>query len=280
MNVADKPCVTVVHSIPGRVRVRLSHVLKDPQRLRFNLLEHEGVVSVAYTPRSGSVLVRFEGGHVTREEVILRIALLLALDYGATPVRLLTRPEVPVMGGSATYSGLLIAAALAGRLFARRSTSATMLERLAGAGTAAAVFEHGWREAKLRGYIDPEVLTLGYLLTSFMRGNYLAAAIITWVSTFGRHLIEPVPQGVEVQPLQVGGDGEKGPRYEVFVRPDMDAADGTRFFNLIRGVVKYTMGGEAPTGHLLDDLRRVSQIHGEVLEGYGKWRHGIPMRFD
>ena len=88
-----KPVVTVVHSLPGRVRARLSVAPRDVQRMLAGVREHPGMESISFTPITRSILVRFNPHEISREEILLRIAFHLALDCDSAPVRLLAEPE-------------------------------------------------------------------------------------------------------------------------------------------------------------------------------------------
>ena len=283
MRPALKPTVTVVHQLPGRVRARLSHAPDDPERIRTSILEHVGTESVEYTPLSRSLLVRFDPHRVTQEEIVLRIALCLSLDRGTVPVRLLARPERTALGGGAIYSGLGLALSLALRWWAGQPKNPSRLDWAAAVGTACAVVEHAVKEMDEKGYFDPEVLSLAYLVTSFLRGNFVKASVVTWLTTFGRHLLDVQPGGVQVRPMAVSADGEnREPRYELVIGPDTDAPDRVRLLGALQGLLKFAVTGGGAHGYrnLLDELRDVSKVHGEVLEGFGRLRHGIPMRFD
>ena len=57
------------------------------------ILDHGGLQSVDFAPLTRSVLVRFDPHAISEEEIMLRIALHLSLDYETAPVRLLAEPE-------------------------------------------------------------------------------------------------------------------------------------------------------------------------------------------
>ena len=114
MIAARKPVVTVVHSLPGRVRVRLSVAPADVQRMLAGVREHPGMNSISFSPITRSILARFNPHEISQEEIVLRIAFHLSLDCGSAPVRLLAEPEQrPALGGSAAVSAVLLALALA-----------------------------------------------------------------------------------------------------------------------------------------------------------------------
>jgi hypothetical protein len=80
--------------------------------------------------------------------------------------------------------------------------------------------------------------------------------------------------------MQTDKNGD--PRYELVIAPDTDAPERVRFLSALQGMVKYAMTGGGAHGYrnLWEELRDVSKVHGEVLEGFGRMRHGIPIRFD
>lgn len=281
MKSSVKPVVTVVHSLPGRVRVRFSCPPVAPDQLIASVREHEGMGDITYTPSTRSLLVSFDPHSITQEEITLRVAFQLALDQGGQPVRLLAAPERAVLHDSAVLSAIGLATALGMRGLKPSRGGPSRLDWGAGIATAWSVVDHAWRELRERGYFDPEVLSLAYLATALVRGNLLSASVVTWLTTFGRHLIEVAPTGVEVRPMEVPTPGDNGPRYELIVGPDTDAPERLRIVAGLQGALKYVMTGGGTHGFrsLWEELHHVSRIHGEVLEGYGRMREGIPIRF-
>jgi hypothetical protein len=282
MILARKPVVTVVHSLPGRVRVRLSVAPRDVPRMLAGVREHPGMELISFSPITRSILARFNPHELSREEIVLRIAFHLSLDCDSAPVRLLAEPEQrPVLGGSATLS----AAALAWSLVMhglRTTESPTRWDWLAALGTAWAVVDHACKELREQGTFDPEVLSLAYLATAFVRGNLLGAALVTWLASFGRHLIAAPSNGVEVRPRKVRTRPGGQSRYELMIGPDIDAPERVRIQGALQGLLKYaiTGGGAHPFRSLLEELQEVAKVHGEVLEGFGRMPQGIPIRFD
>ena len=206
MIASKKPVVTVVHSLSGRVRARLSVVPGDVQRMLAGVREHPGMESISFSPITRSLLARFNPHQISQEEIVLRIAFHLSLDCGSAPVRLLAEPEQqPPLGGSATVSAAALALSLVMHGLKTANGSPTRWDWLAGVGTAWAVVDHAWKELCERGRFDPEVLSLAYLVTAFIRGNFLTASVVTWLASFGRHLISPPPTGVQVRPVEVRG---------------------------------------------------------------------------
>ena len=137
MIASQKPVVTVVHSLPGRVRVRLSVAPGDVQRMLAGVREHPGMESISFSPITRSILARFNPHEISREEIVLRIAFHLSLDCGSAPVRLLAEPEQrPALGGSAAVSAAALALSLVmhGLKTAKRIADALGLAGRAGHG--------------------------------------------------------------------------------------------------------------------------------------------------
>jgi hypothetical protein len=118
-----------------------------------------------------------------------------------------------------------------------------------------------------------------YLLAALLRGNALPAAVFTWIATFGRHLMRLPAAGVEVRPSEIGRKGNQR-QVEVVVAPDRAPQDKMAFFGLIPAMVMNALTGTGPGPHgsLLDDIKRVAQVHNQVLEGIGGFAQGIPLR--
>jgi len=281
MKPAGKPVVTVAHSLPGRLRVRLSCLPERPDQLVASLHEHPGMGEIVLVPLTRSLLIHFDPRVVTEEEIKLRVAMYLALDQGGRAVRLLATPEPHALHDSAVLSAIALGMSLTMRWLHPANKGPTRLDWAAGLTTAWSVADHGWRELRERGYFDPEVLAVVYLATALVRRNFLTASVVTWLTTFGRHLIEVPPIGVEVKPLEILAPDGSGPRYEVVVSPDTQAPERLRILGALQGALKFAMTGGGVHGFrsLWEELRDVSKIHGEVLEGYGRMRDGIPIRF-
>jgi hypothetical protein len=272
-----QPTVTIIHSLPGRLRVRLSCVPGDVERFEAAIGGHAGLAEVRFTRASRSVLVRFDPRELGGQEVAMRIALALSLDRGERPVALLEKPPSRAVTDVAAYSGLLIATALLAQ-WLQAGRRAPMLARLAAYGTGLAVVQHAWRETREQGVFDPEVLSLAYLLPAVFRGDYLRGALITWAITFGRHLLGAEAKGVEVRPVRTAAGDNGAPRYELTITPK--AATSSPAFGALQQTARLVMTASGAThAGLIEELREVSRAHGEMVEGLGWMRHDIPMRF-
>lgn len=67
----------VTHQIPGRLRLTLAvprFPLVDPQQVEAHLHDMSGVATVSFSPRTGSLLVRYDGTGATRDAILERVA--------------------------------------------------------------------------------------------------------------------------------------------------------------------------------------------------------------
>ncbi|MDJ0766822.1 MAG: hypothetical protein QNJ97_27865 [Myxococcota bacterium] len=271
--------VTLVHALPGRLRLRLSHAPGDIKRFLDAIRAHDGLEKVAYTPVTRGVLITYRTGHLTAEELLLRTAMAFSMVQGDVPVVAFQDPESEVMTDLAIVSGLLVVVASLARFLAWSSPNA-VLEKTAGLGVALAVLQHGVRETREKGMFDPELITLGYLIAAFAKKRSLRGAVVTWAASFGRHVLRESARGVEVRPM-AGARAPEGARpFQVSVAPlqskhaPLVASAQTILRSL--GLVLDDVGGNT----LFKGLRSVALTHGEVMEGLDRaHRHGIPLVF-
>jgi len=274
------PVVTVIHKLPGRMRLHLSVEPKDGQRMIASVKDHEGFEAMAYTPLTRSVLINFDPGLVRREEILIRVALYMSLDQESPCVHIFSQPAKQEMSDSVFYSAISLAIAILLRLMRGPGTKVSWTEWIAGGSTAMAVLEHGWSEVRRDGNFDPEVLSVVFLLIAMLRKNFLPAAIFTWISTFGRHLVNIPSKGVELRPVKKSGQHDEA-RYEVEVSTIKHADEKMIIFSAIPSILKYAFTGESMmTGrNLLQQIQKVSELHGEVLDGIESFREGITLKF-
>jgi hypothetical protein len=143
MNRPGIPSVTIEHGLPGRLRVRLSHTVRDLPQLRRMLLEHPGVAQIQYTAISSSLLARYNPGLVSAEEIVVRVAIAVSLEHNVA-VRILSRPRAREVTDTGFYAGASLLAAVAARGMRPYRVFVPALDWVASLATVGAVLEHGW----------------------------------------------------------------------------------------------------------------------------------------
>lgn len=273
------PEVNILHELPGRLRLRLTVPPLDSKKMQDAVIEHEGIEKIQFTPVTRSLLIQFDTAHVTREEIIIRVALYLSLENNSIPVRVNSETDREQMSDWSFYSALLIAAAFLTRAIWKTSPTAVYTRWAAGAATAWAVLDHGIDEVQEDGVFHPEVLSLSYLLIAMIRGNFLPAAAFTWGSAFGRHLLSSSEQGVEVSPIVSGQDDDQ---IEVTIKPVQSENGKSLLFSLLPAALKYAMTGDAGAiqGDMIEKMRGMAGNHENVLDSLGKYTRGIPIKIN
>ena len=257
--------------------MRVRPLPSDAKKLIDGIYGHAGIESVTLTPVTGSLLVSFEAREVTAEEIVLRAATALSLQNNLPPVLILTTPRQKSITTASIYAAATLGAAFLARPLGLKSTASNILELIAALSTAGAVVEHGWREYAEKGYFDPELVSLLYLVNAFIRGSVLPAALFTWITSFGRHLFDPLPHGVTVRPIPSEDDsGQQS--YKIVVSQEKDSVNPLRLLTMIPSFLKYAFGVDHGGG-LLEGFRTVSALHDEIIQGLGNSRDGIPITF-
>lgn len=270
--------VTLVHELPGRIRTKLSKPPADLHRFEKAMLSHDGLESVAYNAVSKSLLITYERGHLTTEEILLRTAIALSMEHNYKAVLVRLGEDGEVMTDAAILAGLSLLAA-GGFQLASKGSSTAWLTRLSGMAVALAVAEHGWREAKEQGYVHPEVLSVAYLFASWLRGNILRGAAVTWVASFGRHLLQGTEKNIDVRPVNKYYEEGEARTYQISLVPQQHPK--SPLLQLAQGMMGiFGFSGAAGSGDsLYEEIRNMAQAHDKVLEGLDLQPNGIPLTF-
>ena len=270
--------VTLLHELPGRLRTKLSVAPVDLPRFEKALVSHDGLESVQYNTISKSLLVKYEIGHLTTEEILLRTAIALSMEHEYQAVKVRLGDDDEVMTDAAIIAGLTLLAA-GGFQFANKSGATAWLTRTSGIAVALAVGEHGWREAREHGYVHPEVLSVAYLLASWVRGNILRGATVTWIASFGRHLLQGPEKSIDVRPVNKYYEENEPRTYQISLAPGQQQQ--TPLLHLAHGVLGiFGLSGTAGSSYsLYKEIQNMAQAHDRVLEGLELQPKGIPLTF-
>jgi hypothetical protein len=80
--------IVVIHRLPGRVRLRLSHSPKLADRMVDRIQTHSGIESIKYTAETENLLILFDQEVITPQELLLRAGLSLSREFDMSPVRI------------------------------------------------------------------------------------------------------------------------------------------------------------------------------------------------
>lgn len=188
----EQPKIIILFRTNNRLRLKLSHPLRNVRQAICAMEEREGVKKVEYNPVTKSVLVHFNLLKIELEEVILRMLVIYSKQYDMVPIKLVSNTPTRNIPSLAMYSVGFIIAASAMKFWGLNSNKnvSDLLNWAALGTTAGAIVEHGYNEINEKGAFDPEVVSIMYLLNSISKKNFIAASALTWITTFGRHILD------------------------------------------------------------------------------------------
>ncbi|GAA0064874.1 hypothetical protein [Clostridium sp. CTA-1] len=185
----DNPSIYIAHRMHNRIRLKLSHPIRNVDRVKKDIENKQGIVSFEYSEITRSILIHFESLKIDMVEIIVRVSIEYSKEYNLSSIKVLNKNNCNSMPKGAYYSvGVILASYILKSVSPRKGVH-TILNWLSVGSTASAIVEHALMEIKNKGSFDPEVVSVMYLFDSVRKGNYLGAAFITWITTFGRHLV-------------------------------------------------------------------------------------------
>lgn len=275
----------VVHRLPGRIRLRLSHSPKLPDRMVNHIQGHAGVDSVKYTAETENLLIHFDQGEITPQEILLRAGLSLSRDFDMSPVRLRIRKANQSMGPLSVLAFTVLAVNHVMYLFSTKNRESAFFQYVAGGTTLVSVMEHVVQDFRDKGYLHPEVFSVYYLVLSFFRGEVLKASTITWFLTYGRHLLELPANTLLLIPEETDPTCEIHQcKYEVTVRNENDANWLVKTMHTLPSML-YKAYKEMNLGRVLEDtlikqMELVADSHDDIIEGLENIDNGIYLKVE
>lgn len=181
--------ILVIHRMPNRVRVKLSHPMKDTKKF-FKLIQNNlKTLSFRYAKKTKTITINFDSSEILLQEIIYRIAIAFSKENGLLPVKLVD--DFNYKSISPLSISALASIGLAGLNKALNSTDEklqTSMNIVAMGLTSVSVLEHAYGEVKRKGIFDIEVLPAIYLLKNFILEQKISSILIMWLTTFARHL--------------------------------------------------------------------------------------------
>jgi hypothetical protein len=272
--------VTVVHRLPGRIRLQLNRPPMNVEKLLRRVIRHEGIKRLSFNPISKCIIAEFTPSLISSTEIILRISIALSVEFNGSSVKLDVKKKTIPLTVLDYYSGSSILLAALTKMLGLPLATQQYFNYNAGLSTTASVMKHAFYEVKHEGIYDPEVVSVVYLINSLINGNFLVASGITWIATFGRHLLADSEESCLLKAIEVEGDQEKS-YMDVEVHQVMENKDSMFPVKMMVQGLSKTIGLKPiDNSRLIDSIRRVSKAHHDVLEGIGKQPNPIYMRVE
>jgi hypothetical protein len=240
------------------------------------------VLSAVYTDPTLSLLVQYDPAQIKPEEIILRAALCLSVDYHVKPIVIKTSNATTPLSALSIISGLSLLIVHTLSIFSLKTRPRSALQIICGLSTTAAVSEHIYLDFKAKGGFHPEVLSIGYLLSSFLRGNVLKGATTAWIMTFMRHLLEPPAKVLKLEARATDPTCDRQQcEYEAKVSRELTTQGGamgmlSHLPNLLLSM--YTDRQLTTEDRIFKEIQQISLEHNDVLEGLEHLQHGIRLQ--
>ncbi|MEJ2641309.1 MAG: hypothetical protein P8010_17215 [Desulfosarcinaceae bacterium] len=272
----------IAHKLPGRLRLRLSHPPNNTTATVGTVLGHPAVRSAVYTEPTSNLLILFDAENVSMEEIILRTALCLSVDHHFTPVTIETSGGGTPLSPLSILAGLSILASHMLNFFSGRAKSRSALEIVCGLSATAAVSEHIYLDMTGKAGFHPEVLSIGYLISSLLRGNVIRGATTAWIMTFARHLLEPPSKVLRIEASAVDPSCDADEcAYEASISREVTIGNGamgvlSHLPNLLLGM--YTDTQLTAEDRLFKEIQKLSRDNDDILAGLEQLHGGIRLQ--
>ncbi|AKL96391.1 hypothetical protein CACET_c29470 [Clostridium aceticum] len=219
--------VVVLHSIPGRIRVRILPDVNGIQESIEKLTENTDILMTKYTSITRTLLIRYKSYQLKQEQVLIQLGFVLSLQNNLKTIKIIPKCCSLKISPLAVYSGISLLGAFATTALHMPTQVQSSFKGIAALGTAGAVVEHGIMEIKEKGVYDFEVISLVYLINGILQNNYLKVAAITWGLTFGRHFADVPLKNVYIKAYKVIEGSTDAEDYDAIISYDASA------FNII-----------------------------------------------
>lgn len=268
--------IHIIHNLPGRVRFRFSKPLFEVEKLKLNVMEHEGINEMLYSRVTQSMLVHYDETYVDLQEIMIRTALAFSLENQLKAVHITRKSNAQFITPKGIVAGLSIMASGVTTLLLPGSPFRKSLEWLAAVTTSAAVLEHASYDYLKKGSVDPEVFSLVFLANrAISGGNLMFPAALTWLATFGRHFSSNEGEGIM---LEIRKTGHKEQNYEVNISK---AASKTGYVDLLNVFAEKYLSSETGFDNtIFEKSKTLLKSHKTNLEGIGEHINRIILNFN
>lgn len=221
----NNPTIVIAHKIKGRIRIKLSHPLRNGEELMKNLVKKDEIYKANYTDITKSILIEYNPYRISEDEVIIRVIALYSKSYDMIPIRLIYESKKKNLPPMACYSLVMLGIGGISKYITMNQQISDFINWAVVGTTIGAIGEHAYNEVNERGYFDPEVVSVMYLINSVTKGEFLLPSAVTWLTTFGRHLIELSYGGLMISVREFKNrDGNK--YFDVSVKTDNELSKG------------------------------------------------------
>jgi hypothetical protein len=270
------PKISILHRLPGRLRLRVIPMPENTNRFEKELRKHPGIDFFQATPRTSSVLIRFDRYEIVEAEVVIRLALSLSVAKDLNPVRIERSDETGALDPMAAASGLLLFGIGVLRYMPSLRQRTALLDMIAAAGTGASILAHTVEELKEDGTFHPETLSVIYMMVSLAHGRGFSGSLLSWLTSFGRHFkgrfVNELIMHAEPQQSRFG----RRKRYSISLKSGNRRLYRNFVLRFIPALIAHAITGGSPGSNgMIVEVEEVSENHGYMLEGLAGMKDGI-----
>lgn len=223
----NNPTIIIVHNIKNRLRIKMSHPLRNKRFVVDELLRRDGINEVFYNETTKSILFKYSDYKISSEELVMRFIAVYSKDFDLIPIRFVYDSSAKKIPPMAYYSLATILLGGISKYLTVGTDISDFLNWAAVGTTVGAIGEHAYNEINEKGYFDPEVVSVMYLINSVSKGNFLLPSTITWFTTFGRHILDISNSRLMVSVREIKNHNTNESYYDITVVPDVDKTKRT-----------------------------------------------------
>ncbi len=267
INIQDTS-IKIIHYLPGRLRIQLSRPPKKIKKIVSEVLTHKGICFAKFNPITRSLLIYYNPTEIECIEIIIRIGISLSVDLGMKPINILSNKQNFAFNVLDNYSLISVASTYIAKFLKINNTGLTLMNYNAGFSTLIAVINHALNEMKLSGSPHPEVISAVYLVNAILKNNILLASTLTWIATFGRHILSVDSDNITLQAFKVLKEDSTKNYYDVAIKQFDQSFNNNNLLKLFTSSIKYFIGiNNQENSSMINKIRKISKNHGDILEG-------------
>ncbi|QPJ85314.1 hypothetical protein HH195_05040 [Sarcina sp. JB2] len=265
----NNPTIIIAHNIKDRIRIKMSHPLRNEKEVVNELLKRDGINDVVYNKITKSIVFNYSDYKVPIDELIMRFVVAYSKDFDLIPIRFvhkLSSKKIPPM---TYYSLATIIIGSVSKYITTNSNIHDFLNWAAVGTTLGAIGEHAYNEINERGYFDPEIVSVMYLINSISKGNFLSSSAITWLTTFGRHLFDASNGRIMINVREIKNQTTLESYYDLLVVPDLDRKKRTNTLKMF--LEKFIEGqGSTMKKNFVLTSNELVKSQDKILSGFEK----------
>lgn len=263
----NNPTIVVAHKIKDRIRFKLSHPIRNSLAVMEELTKKDGIRTARYTDITKSIVVEYNSYRISEDEVIMRVIAMYSKNYDLIPVRLIYNSKKKNMLPMAYYSLLTLIIGGVSRYIPMNPKISELINWAVVGTTIGAIGEHAYKEINEKGYFDPEVVSVMYLMNSIGKGKFLMPSAITWGATFGRHILEMSYGRMLISVKEFKNKCSNETYYDISVMPDTESSKSANMLRVFLEKFIETEGNTIGKSFMISG-KGMSKHEGSLFAGF------------